>query len=76
MPLVTMKLILGLLSLASTLATWLRNKQQIDAGYDKAIAQAATEILFTTEAGKKLRDQVRSVTDEDADKLWKDMLNA
>ena len=67
--------VLGLMKLAMLLFNWLQANKYIQLGHDKAVAEAATSLLLSTETGKRLRENVRSATAEDADKLWEEMLN-
>lgn len=68
-------MILTMLKLALAIVTWLQQRKTLQAGHDKAIAEAAANILVTTETGKKLREDSRKATDEDADKLWDELIN-
>lgn len=69
------KILLGLINLVNVVFTWMKNKQLIDAGHDKAVAMAAEELLLSTERGKRLREYIRRLPDDEADKLWNEMLN-
>jgi hypothetical protein len=67
-------LILGLIRAAGAIADWLRARQLIKAGEDRAIASAAIAVLQKTEEGKRLRDYVNSLPQPDEDSLWDRML--
>jgi hypothetical protein len=69
------QIVLGLVKLAIILFSWLQARNYMQMGQDKAVAEAATALLLATATGKRLREQVRSATDEDADKLWEEMIN-
>ncbi len=65
----------ALMQLALTLLRFLQNRQMIKAGQDEVIAKAALEILENTRTGKELREKIKSLDDDAADKLWDDMTN-
>ena len=68
-------LILMLISAAKALTQWLHDRQMIQAGHDKAVAQAAMELLQTTQEGKRLREAVKAIeTPKEEEDLWDAML--
>ena len=69
------KIILGLLQLALTLFERYKRNQIMKEEHDKLVAEAAAAVLLTTKAGQKLREDVREAIDEDADKLWDELIN-
>lgn len=58
--LLALKIIGGFIDLA-------RNQQLMDAGQDKAIAQAAASILVKTQAAKEVMKEVTAMTDAQVD---------
>jgi hypothetical protein len=62
-----LSIISALLSLANTLFTWAKNQQLIQAGEDKAVAQAALSILRKTEVGKRNMEKVDAMSDDEVD---------
>lgn len=66
----------GLMSLATALFGWLRDRQLIKAGEDAAVARAARELLEQTEQGKQLRERVNSLEPDAEEKLWDRMLKS
>ena len=76
MTLTTLKIVLGLISLANALSTWLSRQKDYDTGHDAAVAQATLQLLETTKQGKTLRESIKKLSDTDSDRLWDDMLNA
>lgn len=63
--------ILTILKLADTLVAWLRDKQQLDAGADRQIAQASASILSKTKAAKEVLQSVMGMTEDEVDKTLK-----
>lgn len=47
----------------------------IKAGEDKQIAEASVRILEATQHGKRIRENIKKLSDEQADSLWEDMLD-
>lgn len=63
------------LQLVLTILKWAQQKQLLAAGQDQAIAEMSLQILESTKAGKEIRERIRALDDDTADKLWDDMLN-
>lgn len=76
MTITTLKIVLGLISIAQQLFSWMKSQKDFNAGHDNAVATASLALLETTTQGKALRDSVRKMSETDADKLWGDMLDA
>jgi len=53
---------------------WAKERQALKTGEDAALARAAVELLELTEAGKALREKIRTLSDTEAEELWKRML--
>lgn len=68
-------LISPLLQIALTLIKWGQQRSLLNAGQDQAIAKVSLDILESTQSGKMLRERIRALDDDTADKLWDDMLN-
>lgn len=62
-----------LLQVANSFVTWIRNKQTLDAGEDRAVAKAALIILERTETGKRLMEKIDAMPDRDLDRLIDDL---
>lgn len=60
-------IVLALLKLAGILADYARTKQAMDAGEDKAIAQASASILAKSAAAKEVWEEVSKMTDKQVD---------
>ncbi len=60
-----------LLQLAASLISWLREKQQLDAGRDQEIAKTTAAILVQTSAARDVMAQVTGLTDEQVDTMLK-----
>lgn len=60
-------LVLALVRVAEIILNWVRNKQQIDVGVDRAIARASASILAKTRAGKEVMEKVTAMTPEQVD---------
>ena len=69
-----LSLIIAVLKLLTGLIGWLQQKRLVKAGEDKVIAEQAVKLLETTKHGKRLRERVKALSDEEADRLWDDML--
>lgn len=67
-------LVQALISAASALFGWLRDRQLIKAGEDAAVARAALDLLETTQEGKRLREYVKTLEPTEEDALWDRML--
>lgn len=67
-------LIGAMLELVLTLAKYVREKQLLDAGEDRAIANMTLAVLEATQVGKELREKVAAMSDPEADALWKSMV--
>lgn len=68
-------LIVGTLKLLVALVGFFQRKELIRAGEDKIIAQQATKLLTLTRHGRALREKVKALDDEEADRLWDNMLS-
>lgn len=64
---------LALLKLAGYILDIVREKQQMDAGADRAIAEASASILAKTAAGKEIMAQVMAMTAEQVDAALKEL---
>lgn len=67
-------LVLTGLKIVMEIFTYLKSKELIKEGEDKAIAAATLVLLERTESGKRIREHVRSLSDADAESLWERML--
>lgn len=67
-------LIIALLKAATSLTSWLREKQALEAGRDKEIARASLAVLEATAYGNELRRRVAAMEDPEAEALWNKML--
>lgn len=67
------KAILVGLQLIEALTTWLREKQQMDAGADREIAKITASILVKTQAGKEILARVSGMSDEEVDAALKEL---
>ncbi len=65
------KLAMLFLQLANTLANLARSKQMMDAGADRAIAQASAGILKDTQVAKEIMAQVMGMTESQVDDALK-----
>lgn len=63
-----------LMNFALTLLKYAQEKNLIDAGYDKAVAKQALDVLEATKTGKELRDRITAMTDPEAEALWREMV--
>lgn len=68
-------LIIALLKAATSLTSWLRDKQALEAGRDQEIARASLAVLQATAAGNELRRRIEAMEDPEAEELWKRMLD-
>lgn len=64
-----------ILQLVLTLLKFAQQRQLVKAGQDEVIAKHALAILESTEAGKAIREKIKALDDDTADKLWDDMTN-
>ena len=69
------QIVLGLIKLALMVFSWMQAKKYIDIGQDRAVAEATTALLLATQTGRELRREVNAATDQEADKLWEDMMD-
>lgn len=67
-------LAIAALKVITSLIKFLSDRKMIRAGEDRAIARQATAILESTQHGKKLRDKVKALNDEEAAQLWDDLV--
>lgn len=67
-------LIITLLKLATSLTSWLRERQALEAGRDKEIARASLAVLEATQYGTELRRRIETMEDPSAEALWREML--
>lgn len=67
------KIAVALLQLALLFVEWAKQKQAIDAGYDKAIAETSVAILKKTEAAKAVLGRVTGMTESQVDQALKDL---
>lgn len=64
---------LACLKLALALLDWAKGKQQFNAGQDAEIAKNALAILDKTEAGKRIMEKLRAMSDSDLDAVVDDL---
>lgn len=62
-----LSLALLLLRIADKIADWLREKNQMDAGRDRALAEQAAAILIKTSVAKSVIQDVIGMTAEEVD---------
>ena len=62
---------LTFLKLANVITNYVRERQLMDAGSDRAIAQASANILKQTQAAKEIMAEVTAMTDEQVDETLK-----
>jgi hypothetical protein len=62
-----LSLALTLLKIVATIMSWARERELIDQGYDKAIAEASQEIMRKTAAGKAILERVNAMSDDEVD---------
>lgn len=60
-------LALALLKFVNSIMNWAREKELIDQGYDKAIAEVTQSILAKTTAGKAILEKVNRMADAEVD---------
>lgn len=65
----------ALLNFVLTLLKYAQEKNLIDAGYDKAVAKQALDVLEATRAGTELRDKIAAMSDQEAEELWRRMVD-
>jgi hypothetical protein len=68
-------LVVHLLSLAKNLWSEIRGKEPVDHKQDEQMANAALQVLGNTETGRALFEQIRALPEEEANKLWEEMLS-
>lgn len=69
-------LILAILQFGVKLYTGLQEKRLIDAGYDKAIAETASQILKNNQYAKEVMASITAMSDSDVDKLLRQLENS
>lgn len=62
-----LSLALTLLKIVNTIMTWVRERELVAEGYDKAISEVTQSILVKTKAGKAIMEKVNAMSDEDVD---------
>ncbi len=60
-----------LLQTAASLISWLREKNQLDAGRDQEIAKTTAAILVQTQSARDVMAQVTGFSDEQVDTMLK-----
>lgn len=65
------ELALAFLKLTNLLVGWAKDKQQMDAGADRAVAQASVAILNKTQSAKQVMAEVMAMTDSQVDEALK-----
>lgn len=60
-------LALMLLRVVNNIMTWARERELISQGHDAAIAEAASQIMRKTEAGKRILEKVNALTENEVD---------
>lgn len=58
---------LALLKLVNAIMLWARERQLINQGYDKAIAEITQSILVKTTVGKEMMEKVNAMSNKDVD---------
>ena len=66
-------LVLTLLQVANKIFAYLQQDKLIDAGYDKAIAENAAQILKNSAYAKQVMSNINALSDDDTDKLLRDL---
>ena len=61
--------ILAVLQFVNKLFSGLQERRMIDAGYDKAIAENAAQILKSSMYAKQVMANINALSDDDTDKL-------
>ena len=69
-------LVLSVVKLVLAMVKWANDRRLIKAGQDKEIAKASLRLLESTDHGRKLREHVRGLTEDEADLLWNEMIDA
>lgn len=62
-----LSLALTLLKVVNQIMTYMRERELISKGYDKAIAEVTQSILEKTAAGKAIMEKVNAMSDEEVD---------
>ena len=62
-------LALVLLRIADNIFSWVRARQEIDAGVDQEIAKASASILSKTQSAKKVMEEISGLSETDVDKV-------
>lgn len=68
-------LILAVLQFAVKLYSGLQDKKLIDAGYDKAIAESAAQILKNNTYAKQVMANITAMSDSDVDNVLRQLEN-
>lgn len=68
-----LEIALALLKLANMIVSWVREKQQMDAGHDRAIAEASASILSKTQAAKEIMAKISGMTEAQVDAALKEL---
>lgn len=68
-----LSLALTLLKVVNQIMMMVRERELIDKGYDKAIAEVTQSILEKTAAGKAIMGKVNGMTDADVDAGLRDL---
>lgn len=66
-------LVLALVKMAVAVQTWINSRQMMQAGQDRAVANAALDLLEQTKVGKELRERIAAMDDPEAEALWRRM---
>lgn len=61
------EIVLLLLKVARAILEQINQDKWVQAGYDKAIAEAAQDVLVKTRAGKAILEKVNAMSDKDVD---------
>ena len=69
-------IVLLLLQMGFKLLSYAQEHRLLKAGQDAAVAKMAMRVLDSTEQGKRLREQIAGLSEDEADALWDDMKNA
>jgi len=60
-------LALVLLKVVNNIMTWVRERELISTGYDKAISEVTQSILVKTVEGQAIMEKINAMSDEDVD---------
>lgn len=70
----SISLIVSLLKLSQDLWGWAKEHDLVSKTQDQEVASASLKVLEATETGSALLEKIRALPEEEADKLWEEML--